>query len=45
MEPLDNIDGASLTRRLREDALQKRAVIVASMMVGAFARKKETATN
>jgi SAM-dependent methyltransferase len=45
MAPLENSDGASLAQQLREEALQKRGVVVAPMMIGAFARKKSTPTN
>jgi hypothetical protein len=45
MEPLENTDSASLTQQLREEAIQKRGVIVGPMMVGAFARKKATSRN
>lgn len=45
MEPLEDADGASLTRRLRDEALLKRGVFVAPMMIGAFARKKAVARN
>jgi predicted O-methyltransferase YrrM len=45
MEPLEDTDGVSLTRRLREEALQERGVIIAPMMVGAFARRRAAARN
>jgi ubiquinone/menaquinone biosynthesis C-methylase UbiE len=45
MEPLKNTDGASLAQQLREEAIQKRGVIVGPMMIGAFARKKATSRN
>ena len=45
MAPLENADGVSLALQLREEALQKRGVVVAPMMVGAFARKKGASTN
>ena len=45
MEPLQNTDGASLAQQLREEAIQKRGVIVGPMMVGAFARKKASSRN
>lgn len=40
MEPLGNTDGAELTRQLREEALQKRGVVVGPMMIGAFTRRR-----
>jgi hypothetical protein len=45
MKPLEDSDGESLARQMREEALQKRGVIFGPMMVGAFARKKPTASN
>ena len=45
MAPLENADGASLAGQLREEALQKRGVVIAPMMIGAFARKKGSSTN
>lgn len=45
MDPLEDTDGATLARRLREEALQKRGVVLAPMMVGAFARKTGAAKN
>ncbi len=43
MEPLGNIDGPTLTKQLREEALEKRGVALAPMMVGAFTRKRAAA--
>jgi SAM-dependent methyltransferase len=43
MEPLANTDGAALTRQLREEALEKRGVILGPMMVGAFVRRRRVA--
>jgi predicted O-methyltransferase YrrM len=40
MEPLPCTDSATLTRQLREEAMEKRGVAFAPMMVGAFARKR-----
>lgn len=40
MRPLEDADSESLARKMREEALQKRGVILGPMMVGAFARKK-----
>jgi ubiquinone/menaquinone biosynthesis C-methylase UbiE len=45
MKRLEDADGESLARKMREEALQKRGVIFGPMMVGAFARKKATARN
>jgi len=45
LAPLENADGASLAQQMPEEALQKREVVVAPMMVRAFARKKGTSTN
>lgn len=43
MEPLANTDGPTLTKQLREEALEKRGAILGPMMVGAFTRKGATA--
>jgi SAM-dependent methyltransferase len=42
MPPLANTDGAALARQLREEALQKRGVILGPMMVGAFTRRRSS---
>lgn len=43
MEPLAKTDGPTLTKQLREEALEKRGVALAPMMVGAFTRKRAAA--
>jgi hypothetical protein len=42
MEPLANTDATALTKQLRDEALEKRGVILGPMMVGAFARRRAT---
>jgi len=39
LEPLNEADTTNLTQRLREEALANRGVVIAPMMIGAFARK------
>ncbi len=43
MEPLANTEGLTLTKQLREEALEKRGVALAPMMVGAFTTKRAPA--
>jgi SAM-dependent methyltransferase len=40
MKPFAHTDGPILTKQLREEALEKRSVILGPMIVGAFARKR-----
>ena len=40
MKPFAHTDGPILTKQLREEALEKRGVILGPMIVGAFARKR-----
>jgi predicted O-methyltransferase YrrM len=39
LQPLSEADTTNLTQRLREEALANRGVVIAPMMIGAFARK------